>query len=209
MYGIKKLIDTHQDYFNINSSDLGDYWVCEKRTNKETGEYFYYFLIAPKPCYTDTLYLSSSGKSSYYSSYFFAYSGENTFSFPISFVSDGFYASTDLSDTNTSGLTPSFGYYRDFSKNEGLSIGYTYADIIASNHNIYNARDNSQLVFQLPEVEKTTALAPVIQTEKNKAVLQGVLKEIIQILPLIIVVVVSLVGLRKALKMLSQLLNRS
>lgn len=54
-------------------------------------------------------------------------------------------------------------------------------------------------------LETQGTLAPIIHKVETK----GTMMEIIQILPLIIVVLVSFLGLRKALKMLSTLLNRS
>lgn len=83
--------------------------------------------------------------------------------------------------------------------------------LVATNFDVYGTTNynDGELVFQLPTLKKTTTLAPVIQREKTKGTLQETLTEILVVLPLIIVVVVSLVGLRKALKMLSMLLRRS
>ena len=59
--------------------------------------------------------------------------------------------------------------------------------------------------FMRPLQAGPGVLPPIIQVTP----LKGVMKEIIQILPLILVVLVSFLGLRKALKMLSALLHRS
>ena len=161
------MIDTHQDYFNFTSSDLGNYWVCEKIYYSNSEEYFYYFLIAPGPLFSDSYFSDSHG---------YTFSGyDSVYCFPICFVSDGFYANS----------------------------------IILSNHDIYSARFIDRLVFQEPETENGTTLAPVIQREKTKGTLQEVLVEIIQMLPLITVVLVSFLGLRKALKTLLIFLNQS
>jgi len=83
-----------------------------------------------------------------------------------------------------------------------------YAELVASNYDI-SSRDTGEVVFQLPTLREATTLVPVIQREKTVGTLQVTLKEIILILPLIIVVVVSFLGLRKALKILFRLLNRA
>lgn len=79
---------------------------------------------------------------------------------------------------------------------------------LASNYDIVKTSDGTTF-FHQPTLRKATTLAPVIQREKTKGTLQVVLQEIIQILPLIIVALVSFLGLRKALKMLFTVLRRS
>ena len=93
-----------------------------------------------------------------------------------------------------SNLNPTFGHYG----------GSASRSVIASNYDIMST-DGLSTVFPQPTLRKVTTLAPVV----NKVEMSPVLKEIIQILPLIIVVLVSFLGLRKALKMLSTFLNRS
>lgn len=199
--GIKGLIDKHQDYFEFTSADLGDYWVCEKRYYEGTEEYFYFFLIAP-----GRLYASNPSKDM--TSYMFC-SYDEVQCYTISFVTNGFYGSSSLLDKTTSGLSVGSGYTQHFTAYTTNSWTDDVVPIFLSNHDIYSARDTDKLVFHHPEVERGTTLAPVIQVEKKKGTLQVVLMEIILILPLIIVVVVSLVGLRKGLKMLFQLLHHS
>lgn len=107
---------------------------------------------------------------------------------------------------------PSGVYFRDAELNN-ITYGnlyftsFVYAEdvyISASTYDIMD-KDGINVVFHQPTLGKVTTLAPVV----NKVEMSPVLKEIIAILPLILVVVVSLIGLRKALKMLSQLLHRS
>lgn len=86
----------------------------------------------------------------------------------------------------------------------GFYAGSYGLSIKASNYDVMS-EDGLSTVFQQPTLGKVTTLAPVM----NKVEMSPVLKEIITILPLIIVVVVSLVGLRKVLKMLSHLLHLS
>ena len=83
-----------------------------------------------------------------------------------------------------------------------------YAELVASNFDVVSWNTGA-VVFQPPTLRKATTLAPVIQREETQGTLQGVLTEIIQILPLIILVLVSFLGLRKALKMLFAVLCRS
>lgn len=78
-------------------------------------------------------------------------------------------------------------------------------EILYSNVNLY--KNDCSLFFQAPVVEEKPAgvIAPLLEAEEmEKANLQ-----IRVIIPLILVVVVSFLGLRKALKMLSQILHRS
>lgn len=84
-------------------------------------------------------------------------------------------------------------YYEDKGNNE-----YLFKNI--------KAYDNDTLFFlpTPPPPTPLTHLAPVVE----KVEMEETLKEIIQILPLILVVVVFFLGLRKALQMLSTLLHR-
>ena len=195
--GIKNvLIDKHQDFFSFNSSELGNYWVCEKITKDDN--YYYLFLICPGQIAVKAFYETHTVHT---------YITENLDSseykyFSILFAKDGFY-----SDGNY--LLDSWCpvYFPD----EFRFYGYEF---IVSNYDILDyssssAINSGAILFTEPETKNGTTLAPVIQREKTKGTLQIVLMEIVQILPLIIVVVVSFLGLRKALKMLSQLLRRS
>ena len=74
-----------------------------------------------------------------------------------------------------------------------------------SSFDIYD--NNGNLVFQVPpQVEEVQGiLAPVVE----KVEMSQTLSEIVKLLPLIIVVVVSFLGLRKALQMLFKVLRTS
>lgn len=74
--------------------------------------------------------------------------------------------------------------------------------IMYSTENIYD-KDKSTIFFQGLLQGR---LAPVLWGVKSQT---QVLKEVVEVLPLILVILVSLVGLRMALKMLSRLLHQS
>lgn len=127
--------------------------------------------------------------------------------FKISFTKEGLYASSDVEYISNESDSSSMVMIQ-----QQYHCGVSEHTYIVANHDIKNTTNNQaegSVVFTEPVTKNGTALAPVIQREKTKGTLQVVLKEIIAILPLIIAVVVSLVGLRKALKMLFQLLRRS
>ena len=59
--------------------------------------------------------------------------------------------------------------------------------------------------FNPPTVKATGILAPIVQDSP----LEEVMKEIIVILPIVLMTIVGLIGLRKALAFLSTVLHRS
>lgn len=130
--GIKNLIDSHQDYFNFDSSDLGNYWVCERIYYLDSEEYFYYFLIASGPLYAGNYYVNSH-------SYFVGYNGD-FHCFPIRFVNDGFYADSNL--TTESGYWATTGVYHTQYFTKDILPDNNSSDvakfIILSNHDIYH-----------------------------------------------------------------------
>lgn len=77
------------------------------------------------------------------------------------------------------------------------NCSYEGVKVLYSSNNLYRA--NGELFFQV------TPLAQIVAVEKPETVT----KEILGVLPLIIVVVVSFLGLRKALRMLSNFFKRS
>ena len=103
-------------------------------------------------------------------------------------------------------------YYVDYDGNQASYVctEYYYYDFY-SNFDILD--NNGNVVFQQPPLEEETpvvekqetTLAPIVEGMETKKTLA----EVVGILPLIIVVVVSLVGLRKALKMLLGVLHRA
>lgn len=80
---------------------------------------------------------------------------------------------------------------------------YFFTEILfASNYDVKYTTNRSLTFFQTTPV---TSLARVLEKEEMGQVLQ----EIVAILPLILVVVVSFLGLRKALALLSQVLHKA
>ena len=112
-----------------------------------------------------------------------------------------YYTFFDLSDdTNLS-------FSSDIFKNDRWALGnYETFEVVYTSRDIYSLQQPDKLVFQGASQE---ALATIIRPQVKGIQLQEVLQEIIQILPLIIVVVVSFLGLRKALSLLLTLLRRS
>lgn len=90
-----------------------------------------------------------------------------------------------------------------YRQNYGLSFAST---ICASNYDIVFTNNKNAVFFQ-------HAPLPIVKGEvaqvMDKVEMQVTLQEIIQIIPLILVVVVSLVGLRKGLSLLLTILHRS
>lgn len=79
--------------------------------------------------------------------------------------------------------------------------------IVYSSSNLFANKDtiNDDGFFFPHPAEIQGTLAPIVE----ETPLEGVLQEIVEILPLILVVVASFLGLRKALKMLSMLLHQA
>lgn len=83
-----------------------------------------------------------------------------------------------------------------------------YNHVIDCSSNLLKYKDNLSNVedgfFLTPPVTEGT-LAPIVQ----ETGLEGVLQEIVQILPVVLMTIVGLIGLRKALAMLSRVLHQS
>lgn len=113
------------------------------------------------------------------------------------------YTLSELTSSDTS-FDKSFGSC----KADGVLASGTYDNLIQffdSTVDIYDS-NKVDLVFQAPPVvEAQGVVAPQLEGVQ----MIQVMKEIMGVLPLIIVVVVSLVGLRKALQMLSTLLHKA
>lgn len=99
--------------------------------------------------------------------------------------------------------------------NGKYSNGNTFS-VIESNHNIYNV-DTNELVFQLgtsaspnptpPSQSGSSTLSPTFNS--NSAMLNGVLQEIVILLPILLPVLVILIAIRKGLKFCLQTLRSS
>ena len=95
-----------------------------------------------------------------------------------------------------------YGEQGTYSLSAGSMVVNSCIDLLGYSNDF----NNPEGFFYKPlPLETQGTLAPVV----HKVEMQGVLKEILLIIPLIIVVVVSFLGLRKALKTLFQVLRRS
>ena len=94
-----------------------------------------------------------------------------------------------------------FSHYSD-----GASSGYrTFVDVtvLASNYDVLD--QNGKVVFQKTPVGVQPTLAPIVQ----QVPLEETIKEIVGILPIVLIILVGLIGLRKALALLSQTLHNA
>lgn len=201
---LKKIVDHYNEVspgtLQFTSEDLPPYYVLIEPFNSGGSSDGYTFFFSEYPLFYRK---GNYANTDYYFVYTFPENEDGTIpetqkTYGVHRINEGGFTFGDTVIGETSGGTLS-GYSYN---------GYKSA-FIASNYDIVDQADTSSVVFQQPTLGKATTLAPVIQREKTKGTLQVVLTEIIQILPLIIVVLVSFLGLRKALKMLSRLLNRS
>lgn len=200
----KKIVDHYNEVspgtLQFTSEDLPPYYVIVDPKDSNGNSIGYTFFFSEYPLVYQANYYSNND---YYFVYTFPENEDGTIPetqkiYGAHGFNDGGFSFGDTFIGETSGGRVSGGSYATYQ-----------STFIASNYDIVNQADTSSVVFQQPTLGKATTLAPVIQREKTKGTLQVVLTEIIQILPLIIVVLVSFLGLRKALKMLSRLLNRS
>lgn len=103
-----------------------------------------------------------------------------------------------LGDWGGSGNTHASGIY----KGQAYQVGA----VIYSNHDIYYTNDSETVFFQkTPEALEETALAKITRESHPEEVLIQILK----LIPLILVVVVSFLGFRKAWSLLSNLLHKA
>ena len=77
-------------------------------------------------------------------------------------------------------------------------------EVVGSNYDILRSDDNTQIFFPKTPLENGIVAQAVEKVEMSQ-----VLVEVIALLPMILVVLVSLVGLRKGLKMLETFLRQS
>lgn len=143
----------------------------------------------------------------YSSKPFYSWNANNSL---IAFKDDGsvevryFVLSSSVNDYDFSSLSPS----------KATGWASSVKEILSSNHDIYLCTrdssnnfviDDSSLVFQAPPQVEEAVIAKQIQPEEMNKTLQ----EIVGILPIVMIVVVSYLALRKALKMLSTSLRNS
>lgn len=196
---LKEVVDyfkeNYPDSFAISSNNLPKYAMLIKlegsdsREDAITSDYLFVYSSKPMFMYDSTNTLNQTNAA------VLIEAGSDFFTCTFKDGGVGFQNSSivEFSGSNIS-LTP-------YASHKLYNGSYS---VLSSNFDVLNV-DGVNTVFQQPTLGKVTTLAPVM----NKVEMTPVLEEIIMILPLIIVVVVSLVGLRKALKMLSQLLHRS
>lgn len=77
------------------------------------------------------------------------------------------------------------------------------SQIIYSNTDLCDV--NGEVVFQKAPAVAQVVLAPIAQ----EAPLEGIVQEIVGILPIVLIILVGLIGLRKALALLSQTLHKA
>lgn len=200
----KKIVDRFNDYspgtLNFTSSDLPEYAVMFNVYNSVDKEDEYYFLFSTKK-----LCWNGGGSPDIYGQ-----TSASILHFDNSDVPLLYYCSrvtkhglVFIYNSIIEGSSSIFQF--DGMPDYGGGSRFTINRITYD----FKSAQTGDLVFQQPMLREATTLAPVIQAEKTKGTLQAVLQVIIRILPQIILVLVSLVGLRKALKMLSTLLRRS
>lgn len=91
----------------------------------------------------------------------------------------------------------------DYSTNNLYNFSYTkYKDYIFSNFDVKDSSGN--VVFQAPPQEKEKVLAPIVEGEEMKP-----LQEILQILPIVMIVIIGYLALRKGLAILFRFLRTS
>jgi len=144
----------------------------------------------------------------------FAYLFASDYPFVLTVNSGNYY----MSNTNNSDICwtsyNSSTHITDFSS-KSFELNNTWSMMSSGtedDYSYYSSHDlyyDDTLVFQAPVQEtQEITLAQVLETEKENNP-QMAMKEIIVIFPTILVVVVSYLGLRKALAMLSAILHRS
>lgn len=182
---------------NYTSEDLPPYQLIYKTT---IGSNIYYTFLAV----THPVLYSSDSTESLLKLY---YSSVSTISYS--------YVQITFRPTEVS-ISEDLLTYSDKDDSNGYAVDFAYSSsgsmsLFASNYDIYD--ENNELVFPQPPVEEETpveekqeiTLAPIVEEVETEKTLM----EVVGILPLIIVVVVSLVGLRKALKILLTVLKRA
>lgn len=98
------------------------------------------------------------------------------------------------------------GPYRRYLRVHSLEGGSPggHIEVVGSNFDIMKTNDSSEIFFP-----KTPLRNGIVAQSVERVEMSQVLQEIITLLPLILVVMVSLVGLRKGLKMLETFLRQS
>jgi len=132
-------------------------------------------------------------------------------------LQSGSFKSEDIFSTyNITGSTLTRPEYY-YNYNNFLFFGGSN-NVIGGFTNVPVYTDNTYSTFFFPEVIAPEEIPPEMEQVETilatavgdkQEIMKGVLQEIINLLPLIIVVVVSFLGLRKALKLLSTLLHRA
>lgn len=102
-------------------------------------------------------------------------------------------------------------YHGETSWTETVALCFQHASydyVIDCSSNLLKYKDsllNVEDGFFLTVPTASGTLAPIVQETS----LEGVLQEIVEILPIVLVIIVGLIGLRKALAMLSKVLHQS
>ena len=101
--------------------------------------------------------------------------------------------------------TDTFVYW-SCGKCDGKNDGYIFTydgNFLSSNYDVLD--EKGEVVFQKTPVGVQSTLAPIVQ----EAPLEGTVQEIVGILPIVLITLIGLIGLRKVLALLSQTLHKA
>lgn len=112
-----------------------------------------------------------------------------------------FRSVSSLDSWSTGGSSVGGAEFRFSKIRESYYVVDTCSCMSSYSNNLENAIDGTDSFF----LNRNQVLVPIME----KTPLEGVLQEIVEILPVVLVTLVGLIGLRKALQMLSAVLHRS
>lgn len=175
--------------------DCGDYTVI---SNEEMDTSHEYFVICVGTIYNQgpNIFFLYSDSPIKQNDYYF-YSGEYSATQPI------FYKWLSVNSAQNGVIDFSTA---SFSSSNGMNLPDDY-QILSSNHDIYDYYDN--LVFQAPPQEQIQATSLVIAPQVEGVQMNKVLQEILGILPVILLVIVGLLAIRKGIQMIMAFLRKS
>lgn len=188
---IYDIIDNNQNIFKFTSSELPTYQIILKYEDSDDGT-VYDFMAFSVPVYINTN--KSTSVSIYYQ---YKYNSSpykcNTYHFDVrnSCFYTGWCGYSIIEDSSSSNTD----YF-----SSGFSGEY---EIVYSNYDILD--ENGEVVFQQPPQVQETTLAPIVEGVEAKKTLA----EVVGILPVVLVVVVGLMAIRKALKFLKRTLIKT
>lgn len=182
-----EIIDNNPDYFNFTSSDLPAYQVVLP-INSSDGSTIYSLY-----CFEYPLFIDTSKTTDTYTAFKYVFD-----------VTTEYYESYQLI-TNTTGFIVNYAEPYKLDVNYGTEINLNFEiapSFLASNYDILD--ENGEVVFQQPPQVQETTLAPIVEGVETKKTLA----EVVGILPIILVVVVGLLAMRKAIRFLMRTLKQ-